>query len=673
MKKMHIKLFSFILLITGAFNFVAQNSEINELRIRAAKADKDSAARCYSRIAYLNTQISADSVMYYAKKAIALASKTSPTKGDGMIQIGNSFSMRQKNDSAIVYYKKGLEFFKSINYEKGIAKAEQSFAVVYYNIGDYDHALEKSILALSMYKKVNFSLGVVGADLLISNCYVAKHKTDSGLFYMRSALSEASKNKTDSSKYFQIMTDYGNRLIDQKQYDSTIYYFNKAAGFLERNGNYGGLINLYINYARINTIINGKANPKMIREYALKALHLADKYNIKDNYKLILDYVYESYIYESSNKDSILKYLYKYQAWIDTLNNKDQYNIVKEVQTKFETEKKDLQIKQAGAELNFQEEKNKQKTIIIWLGAAAFIGTLFFLALAFINYRKAKKANTIIQNQNQVLELQKQEVEKQKHIVEEKQNEIIASINYAQRIQSAVLTGEEVWNKISKEHFIIFMPRDIVSGDFYWAHVLSNGRAVFTLADCTGHGVPGGFMSMLGNSFLNELVVENKLFKADEILNRLREKVIAALFQKGQNEQKDGMDMALCVWNKMDNTLEFAGANNALYLVRDKQITEYKGDKMPIGTYLEENQKFSAQKIALMPNDMIYLTTDGFADQFGGDKGKKFKSKQLEALLVEVSTAGVNEQKQVLSASFARWKKQFEQTDDVSLIGIRIS
>ena len=179
-------------------------------------------------------------------------------------------------------------------------------------------------------------------------------------------------------------------------------------------------------------------------------------------------------------------------------------------------------------------------------------------------------------------------------------------------------------------------------------------------------------MSMLGNSFLNELVVENKLFKADEILNRLRDKVIAALFQQGQTEQKDGMDMALCVWNKMDNTLEFAGANNALYLVRDKQLIEYKGDKMPIGTYLEENKKFTAQKISLVAGDMIYLSTDGFADQFGGEKGKKFKYKQLEELLVDVSGLPLQEQKNKLQNAFIDWKLNHEQTDDVSVIGIRV-
>jgi serine phosphatase RsbU (regulator of sigma subunit) len=412
-------------------------------------------------------------------------------------------------------------------------------------------------------------------------------------------------------------------------------------------------------------------NVKQANAYIEDALAMVEK---TDSYVDRL-YIYSAYSqikFESKEIEKGAEYLQKYYEIKDSLRNTEILKSTQELETKYETEKKELLLKHANSELNLQEEKNKQKTIIIWLGAAAFIGTLFFLIIAFVNYKKAKKANLIINNQNQVLELQKKEVENQKHIIEEKQSEIISSINYAQRIQRAVLTGEDVWNKISKEHFIVFQPRDIVSGDFYWAHVLSNGRAIFTLADCTGHGVPGGFMSMLGNSFLNELVVENKLFKADEILNRLRDKVIAALFQQGQTEQKDGMDMALCVWNKMDNTIEFAGANNALYLVRDKQITEYKGDKMPIGSYLEENKKFKAQKISLLAGDMIYLSTDGFADQFGGEKGKKFKYKQLEELLLDVSDIPVQQQKNKLQNTFIDWKRNYEQTDDVSLIGIKV-
>jgi serine phosphatase RsbU (regulator of sigma subunit) len=235
-----------------------------------------------------------------------------------------------------------------------------------------------------------------------------------------------------------------------------------------------------------------------------------------------------------------------------------------------------------------------------------------------------------------------------------------------------VLTGEDVWNKISKENFILFKPKDIVSGDFYWAYISPNGRCIWAAADCTGHGVPGGFMSMLGNSFLNEIVIENRIYKADEILNRLRAKVIHALEQKGMTEQKDGMDIALCVWNKVDNMLEFAGANNPACIVRNKELIELKPDKMPIGSYVTDSQKFTLTQYKLQPNDVIYLSSDGYPDQFGGKNGKKFKYRQMEELLTTHSEKPMAQQKEILDTSFTTWKGELEQIDDVLLIGIKV-
>ena len=179
-------------------------------------------------------------------------------------------------------------------------------------------------------------------------------------------------------------------------------------------------------------------------------------------------------------------------------------------------------------------------------------------------------------------------------------------------------------------------------------------------------------MSMLGNSFLNEIVVENKLFKADEILNRLRAKIIAALEQKGMAEQKDGMDIALCVWNKLDHTLEYAGANNPLWLLRNGELVEYKANKMPIGTYLETEVPFSSTVIALQKGDTIYLSTDGYADQFGGDKGKKLKYRPFMESLLRMGPLDMKTQKLELEKSFDAWKSSYEQVDDVSVIGIRV-
>ena len=635
----------------------------------ALRVPNDSASKLYVKIANVFTGVNSDSVRKYARIAGKMASPKSIAKGDVLIQMGNSYHMESKMDSALFYFNKGLLYYIKIKNDKGVGKAYQSFSIVKKSMGDYIGSMDDSKKALESYRKINWNLGIVNVLNNISATYAACNQPTLALQYSREAFG-LSATLNDSLKYYMMMAEYGGRHAYNKSFDSGTYFIKKATPYLEKNQMFNTLIPAYSN---LSLALYGSSNGdiKLAKEAIRKALYYSYLSGATDNLKnLYRDYSF--LLLKEKNTDSARMYFERALNIQDSVVAQRGLETSKELQTKYETEKKEFQLKQANSELNLEEEKNKQKTIILWLGAAAFTGTLFFLIIAFINYKKAKKANIIINNQNQILELQKQEVENQKHIIEEKQHEIISSINYAQRIQSAVLTGQEVWNKISKEHFIVFQPRDIVSGDFYWAHVLLNGRAVFALADCTGHGVPGGFMSMLGNSFLNELVVENKLFKADEILNRLRDKVIAALFQQGQTEQKDGMDMALCVWNKMDNTLEFAGANNALYLVRDKQLIEYKGDKMPIGTYLEENKKFTAQKISLATGDMIYLSTDGFADQFGGEKGKKFKYKQLEELLVDVSGLPLQEQKNKLQSAFIDWKLNHEQTDDVSVIGIRV-
>jgi serine phosphatase RsbU (regulator of sigma subunit) len=277
-----------------------------------------------------------------------------------------------------------------------------------------------------------------------------------------------------------------------------------------------------------------------------------------------------------------------------------------------------------------------------------------------------KKANELLAQKNE-------EITKQKEIVEEQHQEITDSISYAKRIQTALLTSDNYWEQISKEHFVLLKPKDVVSGDFFWAFQTENNLAIWVAADCTGHGVPGAFMSMLGISFFNEIVVENNITNPAEILNKLRGKIIKALEQKGvDTQQKDGMDLALCVWDKNTNLLSFSGANNPLWLIRNDELLEYKPDKQPVGLFLGEMKPFSVQQIQLEKGDTIYTFSDGYADQFGGEKGKKFKLKSLKELLLSVQGKPLSEQKQIIDNMFETWKGNLEQIDDVCVIGVKI-
>jgi serine phosphatase RsbU (regulator of sigma subunit) len=230
----------------------------------------------------------------------------------------------------------------------------------------------------------------------------------------------------------------------------------------------------------------------------------------------------------------------------------------------------------------------------------------------------------------------------------------------------------------SKNFFILYKPKDIVSGDFYYAlshKATGSNKELFYMctADCTGHGVPGAFMSMLGISYLNESIIEKNISKPHEVLNNMREEIISSLNPEGSEEEsKDGMDCVLCAYDFENMKLDFAAANNPLWLVREGVLTEYKPDKMPVGKYQDTHASFKMQTIDLKKGDIVYSFTDGYADQFGGPKGKKFKYKQLEDTLLANSHLGMEEQKNILNTKFEAWKGNLEQVDDVLVIGIKI-
>ena len=270
------------------------------------------------------------------------------------------------------------------------------------------------------------------------------------------------------------------------------------------------------------------------------------------------------------------------------------------------------------------------------------------------------------------------ESEAKKIELSQKNKEITDSLIYALNIQRTALPSEEHFYQIFPEHFILFKPKDIVSGDFYWIAEKENYKFV-AVADCTGHGVPGAFMSIMGINFLNDIFNNHSTWDVSEILNILREKVIAALRQRGvSGEQKDGMDMVLCSINKTDSELTFAGANNSVFIIsrnNPEQIHELKGDKMPVAIH-EAMKDFTKKSYALQKGDQIYLMTDGYQDQFGGHAGKKYYSKNLRNLLLTISKNSIADQCHILNNTIEHWKTgcsvKHEQTDDITLIGIKV-
>jgi len=259
----------------------------------------------------------------------------------------------------------------------------------------------------------------------------------------------------------------------------------------------------------------------------------------------------------------------------------------------------------------------------------------------------------------------------QKKLVQEKQKEIIDSITYAKRIQEAILPPPHYWNKYLPQSFILYKPKDIVAGDFYWMEKSPDEKFIFfAAADCTGHGVPGAMVSVVCNNALNRSLLEFNLTEPGKILDKTRELVIET-FGKSDKEVKDGMDISLCRLDPNTLELQWSGANNSLWYIRNKELHEIKPDKQPIGNYSAQ-KSFTTHDLKLQKGDTLYIFTDGYADQFGGPKGKKFKYKQLQEEILNIQEKSLAHQKEDLDKLFESWKNKLEQLDDVCIIGVQV-
>ncbi len=251
-------------------------------------------------------------------------------------------------------------------------------------------------------------------------------------------------------------------------------------------------------------------------------------------------------------------------------------------------------------------------------------------------------------------------------------DEHISSLRYAGMIQRALMPGDDIIKNILKDHFVFYLPKDIVSGDFYYVHQ-GTGYIIIAAGDCTGHGVPGALLSILGISFLNEILQTRDVPRANRILNRMREKIMDALDQKGaESEKKDSIDIGLCVYEPYRGVLQFAGANRPLIMIRDGELSEIKPDKMPIGVAPLEEVSFSNHRIETRENDRFYLFSDGYPDQFGESTNKKFKYKKFRELLLSISGMPMESQREELESAFYDWKGKTMQIDDILILGFEI-
>ncbi|HXB12070.1 MAG TPA: SpoIIE family protein phosphatase, partial [Bacteroidia bacterium] len=422
---------------------------------------------------------------------------------------------------------------------------------------------------------------------------------------------------------------------------------------------YGNIANVYLKEKKLG----------QSKSYYDSALTLSKSIGKKDHIEL--DYkgmaAFDSTI--GNYKIALEDYKY-YIVYRDSLINET--NTKKTVQTEmnFEFEQKQAAEKaeQDKKDAIAEQERNKQKAI----RNSFIVGFILMLALAFFvfnGYRQKQKANIIITQQKEEVEKQKTLVESQKALVEEKNKDILDSITYAKRLQDAILPPLSLVKQYLPESFLLYKPKDIVAGDFYWMEKVGD-NVLIAAADCTGHGVPGALVSVVCSNALNRTVKEFKITGTGKILDKVRELVLET-FEKSESNVQDGMDISLCCINVNSKEVQWSGAFNSLWYIQSGDMKELAADKQPIGK-VDRPIPFNTHNLKLQKGDTIYLFTDGYADQFGGPKGKKFKYKQMQEELLAISQKPLAEQSIVLERKLEEWKGGLEQVDDILVIGIRV-
>lgn len=593
-------------------------------------------------------------------------------------------------DTAFFFSEAAVRVADSSGSQSLIFVAYKHLGNLYMTIGDYPRALEVNLIALkaaqeikddngigAMYNNIGLVYGLMGDEAAaLPNYYKAiSHVIRGGNrefeanIYLNTGVSHYNIKALDSSRFYlekasalyvdlknesgqaSVANNIGLTYLDYGDPLKAVPYFQKAYD-----------IHLELGESDQMAVAGNNLGDAWFKsgEYtkAQSSYHTAFSYALElGAYDLMFDATSglsktkaALQQFDSAYHYSTLAMLYKDTAL--TSENRQRFADLRAGYDR-DSKEKELEIQKLLASQANQEKA----TLRIILVLSALFG-LIIIYILVNRYRIKQRANQLLTEKNAV--------------IGEKNKNITDSITYARLIQNGLLPDVSELLERFPQHFIVYHPKDIVSGDFYWT-ASTEKYYYFVTADCTGHGVPGGFMSVLGASLLNEVILDMDVSEPADILDLLRVKVMRALRQTGSvSDNKDGMDLVLLRFTKDMNELTYAGAYNPVWIVRNGILQQYNTDKQPVGFHPGESQQFKQHTISLIANDVIYTFTDGYADQFGGPKGKKFKYKQLETLLTAIAGLPLNEQQSVVEETFRKWKGDVEQIDDVLVVGIRV-
>ena len=621
---------------------------------------KEQLAAALMSIAYVksNSGYADDAIKLY-KETLIIQKELDNTEGIATIlnNLANIYDNKGDIPKALKLFQNSLEIRENIGDLSGVASTLNNIAYIYANLEEYDIAIEKFTKSLEMSKELEDERYISLAWNNLGYVYQKKGDLVKSEKYHKKSLSL--RTKINDLKGIAMSNNMLGMLAKENlEYNKALEFFKVSLKIFDDNNsmkgvgttlsNMGKTYMLKGNYAEANNCIRQSLDIAMELGYPLDIQIAAEMLSKISKQK--------------GDWKKALEILELFTVMKDSLRNIENNKLVIKQNLQNEYEKMSLadslltaeEKKVTDAEIEThkaQIDKEQTKRYALYGGLAI---VFLFGMFMFNRFRVSQKKNYLIQEQ--------------KEIVQEKNKEILDSINYTKRIQSAILPAYDTINTYLKDYFILYKPKDIVAGDFYWLEI-KNGKTLFAVADCTGHGVPGAMISVVCNNGLNRSVREHNLTDPGKILDKTREIVIEEFSKSGEEEMADGMDISLCSIDGFK--MQWAGANNPLWIIRKGELLETLPNRQPIGNY-PFPEPFITHETTLEKEDKLYLFSDGFADQFGGIKGKKYKVKNLKKLLISISHNPMNEQQRILNTVFEEWRSDLEQIDDICILGLKI-
>jgi len=646
------------LLICFSFFTIAAKTKSNNskkgidslLIIRKTVKTDDAKLDVYQELAWRYRHVSTKIAKLYSDSTIMFADKLHKPniKWYGLNSKAEALRLEGNLVEALSLHQQALLLAESDKLLIKVAHSCNNIGIVLREQKNQGGAIEYTEKARKIYTELNDTNGVITVCINLGNSYRNLEKFEEAYKIYNEGL-RLSLIKNDLLTIGKFYTNMGHGAFEQGQYAKAKELYYKSLITFERLGSLSEIAEAYANYGYM-VWMDGDVKSGLT--YYQKALAInretGNNWRLKDVYS----YMAELYL---DNKDFKNAYYYADSArkYKDIIFNEENARSLNEMQERFDSEKKQIAIDGLSKENAFKEKKNQQQKLIIIVVGLALVISIVMGVLVYKQYKEKNKAHHVIAEQKEALE--------------EKQREIVDSINYAKRIQYTLLAHDDFLKTHLPEHFVYFHPKDIVSGDFYWA-TERNNKFFLAVCDSTGHGVPGAFMSLLNISFLNEAVNEKGIEEPNQIFDFVRQRLIDNINKDGQ---KDGFDGILLCFDRSNNSITYAAAHNNPIVIQNNNLVELPAGRMPVGIS-ESKTTFQLFKLNAQKGDTIYLYTDGYADQFGGPKGKKLKYKQLNEILTANHSLSMHAQKEMLHKNFTAWKGQLEQVDDVCILGIKL-